>query len=168
MKGRKMETSDSTDKIYPALLAAQKEFGGVEKGSHCDFGNYNYAKLEDYIKVAAPVLEEHKLAIVTGSNSFTVIDGRLNKDGKPKSAVSVGITLRLIHESGQWIEVQSVGEGEDVGDKSTYKALTGARKYGVAMLLGLVTTDDPDGGAGAKNKRQSAGASAPSMDDMGF
>lgn len=163
-----MQTSDSIDKISPALIEAQKEFSPVGKGGENKFDKYSYAKLEDYIKAAAPVLEKHKLAIVTGSNSLTVIEGRLNKDGKPKSAVSVGITLRLIHESGQWIEVESVGEGEDRGDKSTYKALTGARKYGVAMLLGLVTTDDPEGGAGSRKKPQSAGDGTPDMDDMGL
>ena len=53
--------------------------------------------------------------------------------------------MRLSHaESGEWIEIDIIGEGYDRGDKAVYKAITGARKYGLACLFDLVTTDDPE------------------------
>ena len=98
---------------------------------------------------------------MTGSNGSQLIEGRHAKDGTPQHAYAVSIFLRLVHKSGQWIEVESIGEGQDRGDKSTYKALTGARKYGVAMLLGLITTDDPEATQDKSNKPIPAGTPAP-------
>jgi len=37
-----------------------------------------------------------------------------------------------------------VRAGQDRGDKAIYQAMTGAKKYGYAMLFSLPTTDDPE------------------------
>jgi len=163
-----MEKSDDISKIMPALVAAQSEFVAVSKGGDNKFDGYKYAKLEDYIKAAMPVLVKHKLAIITGSTSHTEASPRMTKKGDTQPAMMVEIELILTHESGQWISVKSVGEGQDRGDKSTYKALTGARKYGVAMLLGLITTDDPEASSpnGHTNQPPSAGTPTPPIDDF--
>lgn len=49
--------------------------------------------------------------------------------------------MRLIHSSGEWLEIPAYGEGEDAGDKALYKAITGGRKYGMS---GLFCTDSDD------------------------
>ena len=45
---------------------------------------------------------------------------------------------------GQTEEADGYGEGVDSGDKAPYKAITGGRKYALASLLGLATSDDPE------------------------
>jgi hypothetical protein len=79
----------------------------------------------------------------------------------------VKVAVRILHESGEWVEASAWGEGQDRGDKAVYKAITGARKYGVASALGLATTDDPEddggeeNGAGSRNESKPATRPAP-------
>lgn len=141
-----LKTSEKVDQLAPALAALQAEAGRVHKGARNNFDHYDYARLEDFVAVAQPLLEKHSFAMVTSGCSHIDLGRRETSKGREENAVHVSIGVRLIHTSGQWVEVLSFGEGQDRGDKGTYKALTGSRKYGVAMLLGLVTTDDPESG----------------------
>lgn len=139
-----MLQSDSITNIAPAIVAAQAEFDDVSKGGENKFDKYKYAKLEDYIRAARPVLVKHGLAIITSATEVTALEDRFTSKEKAEHVCRVHITLTLIHTTGEWIKVEGWGEGQDRADKAVYKATTGARKYGVAMLLGLITTDDPE------------------------
>jgi hypothetical protein len=139
-----MNMSDSIDKLAPALIAAQSEMGGVGKSGTNTFDRYSYATLEDYVKAIRKPLAKHGLSIVTSVMFPERLEPRKTAKGNLEHAVNVGITIRLVHESGQWIETQSMGEGQDRADKALYKAITGARKYGLASLFNLATTDDPE------------------------
>lgn len=59
-------------------------------------------------------------------------------------ACRVQIKLTLLHSSGEELSIVAWGEGQDHGDKAIYKAITGARKYGLACLFNLATSDDPE------------------------
>lgn len=140
-----MKTSESIKAIGPALFAAKQKMTAVEKGGRNQHDKYDYATLEDYMRVVRPCLEQHGLLLVTSAPTIDPIDGRQTSNGKPQYACYITLTLRVIHaESGEWIEATAQGEGQDRADKAAYKATTGARKYGVAMLFDLVTTDDPE------------------------
>ena len=141
-----MKTSESIASIAPAIVKAAAAFSKVGKSGKNTYDKYDYANLDDYLSVAKPIMAEHGLCIITSAPELQIIEGgRQTSKGKPENAVTVRITLTLLHESGEWVAVEAWGEGQDRADKSTYKATTGARKYGVAMILGLVTTDDPEG-----------------------
>lgn len=167
-----MKTSDSIDKIAPALVALQAEMGTVAQSGKNNFDDYSYAKLLDYKNTTKPILSKHGLSVVSSTEEVTEHGVRKTKSGGDNYVVFVSINVRLIHSSGQWIEITSKGEGQDRADKSTYKAVTGARKYADASLFNLATKDDPEGDEtvgrdayggviGAKaNKRE------PSIDDL--
>jgi hypothetical protein len=157
-----MRTSDSIDKIAAALVKAQSGIKAVGKGGYNTFDKYKYAKLEDYITATRDTLAANSLVIITGTPEIQPLDGRTTSKGNSENAVLVKLTMRLLHSSGQWIEIDQWGEGQDRGDKSTYKAVTGARKYGIANLLGLYTSDDPeDDGGNSRNDDKPSGNVAP-------
>lgn len=140
-----MKTSESIKALAPALLQAKKQMTAVGKGGYNQHDSYSYAQLADYMDVVRPALEDAGLVLITSAPSITPIEGRQTANGKPQYACYVTLTLRVLHaETGEWSEVTSQGEGQDRADKAVYKAITGARKYGVAMLFDLVTTDDPE------------------------
>ena len=139
-----MTHSEQLDKLAPALVAAQAEMGKVTKAGRNDYDKYDYARLEDFVAVAGPVLAKHGLAMVSGAAIAKGDVARVTKKGNHENGTYVELDMVLLHESGQWLSVTSTGEGQDRADKGTYKAITGARKYGVAMVCGLVTTDDPE------------------------
>lgn len=145
--GEPFRSSKDTDQVFAALVAAQDEMRGIEKTGRNDHQKYDYAKLEDYVRAARPILAKHGLAIsksVIGVTPLYVKAIKTDKGEKTDTRVVVRLAIRVVHKSGQWIESYSVGEGGDMADKATYKAITGARKYGIAAALNLATTDDPE------------------------
>jgi len=130
-----MRTSDATDKIFPALMKAKSAMGAVPKDGYNEHFKYKFSSLEHFAGVVEPNLAPNGLQVITS------VTGMIQRDG---NRVMLSLVLRLIHDSGQWIEVDCVGEGTDGQDKATYKAITGGRKYGLACLFGLVTSDDPE------------------------
>jgi hypothetical protein len=140
-----MRQSESIAKLAPALVKAISQMGGVGKSGNNTFDRYTYAKLEDYVRASAPILAANGLCVLSGVPAIVPLDDRTTSKGGKEHAVRVGVTMRIVHESGEWIEADSAGEGQDRADKALYKAITGARKYGLASLLCLATTDDPEG-----------------------
>ena len=140
-----MRHSESIVKLAPALVKAISEMGGVGKSGNNTFDRYTYAKLEDYVRVAVPKLAINGLCILSGVPTIIPLEDRTTQKGGKEHCVRVSVTMRILHESGEWIEAETVGEGQDRADKAIYKSITGARKYGIASLLCLATTDDPEG-----------------------
>jgi hypothetical protein len=160
-----MNSSESVVKIASAIAKAQAEFKGVQKTGENTYDRYSYAKLDDYVIATRPVLAKYGLALLSSVDDVVALEERKTSNGKPEHAVRVKLTVRVLHESGEWVEASAWGEGQDRGDKAVYKAITGARKYGVAAALGLATTDDPEEGGGddqANNPKQPAPRPAPS------
>jgi len=123
-----------TGKIWAALVAARRKMRQVGKGGQNPHHRYNYARLEDYHEAIGDTLLELGVMLQDSVATAKVDGGR----------AVVELITKAVHEDGSCAQVTSYGEGIDKGDKAIYKAITGARKYGVAMLLGLVTTDDPE------------------------
>ena len=131
-----MRTSESITNILKAIIAVRAEIGAVPKGGVVKLktSSYGYARLEDYLNIVDPILSKNKLVIMSFVQDVTPVP--------EMNLLLVRNTLRLMHESGEWIEVDSAGA--DGGDKAIYKSITGARKYGVAGLFNMLTTDDPE------------------------
>lgn len=144
-----MLQSESLKELAPALAAAQAEFKAVSKSGENTYDKYSYAKLEDFVVTTHPILSKHGLIVLTSVVDVSSMDTRQTKNGSNEYPVRVKIVQRIMHKSGEWIETESFGDGQDRGDKGIYKAITGARKYGLAAALNLATTDDPEADAGA-------------------
>ena len=139
-----MRTSDSLSNIAPALCQAQAGMKGVAKSGRNTYDRYTYANLEDYVSSTRPILAKHGLSVFYSTPEARRLEDRTTSQGKVEHAVEIKMTVTLLHTSGEWISIDVFGEGQDRGDKAMYKAVTGARKYGIACLLGLTTTDDPE------------------------
>ncbi len=140
-----MKTSESITTISKAIFAAKSQVGKIPKNGYNSFDKYKYARLEDYIDALKPVLDEHKLTVITSSIGDNQPVDRVTSKGNNENGVFLKLEMTVMHESGEWIAIESWGEGQDRADKSSYKATTGGRKYGLAMLFDLVTEDDPEG-----------------------
>ncbi len=139
-----MQSSESLAKLAPALAKAQAEAGRVAKSGKNTFDRYSYANLEDYTAAVKPILAAHGISMLASTHEINGLDDRPTKSGGVEHAVRLCLSVRLLHTSGEWIEIHATGEGQDRADKAVYKANTGARKYAAAMVLNLATTDDPE------------------------
>jgi len=104
--------------------------------------NYSYATLEDFLRIIPSVLKLFELSVLTTVEMVVDLPARGAKG--EQNACRVQLRLTLVHSSGESVQVLAWGEGQDHGDKAVYKAITGARKYGLACLLNLATSDDPE------------------------
>jgi len=137
--------SEPCDKIAAALVKVSSQVQLVNKGRKNDHDNYRYSELLDYVLATAASLRESGIILLSSVDKAETLPDRVTKGGSAQYAVRVQLTIRAVHESGQWAQVAVSGEGQDRADKGVYKAITGARKYGIACLLGLATSDDPEG-----------------------
>lgn len=136
-----MNTNGSANgEIVKSLIEIQKSVHSVQKNKKNEFHKYTYADMESYLRELKPLLSEHGIAL------FTSID---EIDVKQPGHVIVSGTLTAVHTSGQQLSIKAKGEGNDInskgfGDKATYKAITGLRKYALACLFNIATSDDPE------------------------
>lgn len=139
-----MRQSEQIDKVSAALVAARSKMRPVGKSGDNKFDKYRYAKLEDYIEATDSDIIANGLSVLTEVVGVETMETRPTKNGGNEYPVRVKLAVRLLHTSGQWIECDAFGEGQDRGDKGLYKAITGGRKYALACVFGLSTTDDPE------------------------
>lgn len=125
-----MITSDSTDKVYPALLTARGSFPELRKDTEAHYGKFvSFNTIRDQID---PILAENKLAI------FQIPD--TTADGKP------ALTTTLRHESGQFIQATTPLALSKQDPQAQGSAITYMKRYSYNTLLSLKNLDEDDDG----------------------
>ncbi|MEM8864081.1 MAG: ERF family protein [Planctomycetota bacterium] len=153
-----------TKELIAALAAASEQIGMARKSGHNKYDDYDYANLEDYLKAIREPCSQNGLFAFSRTAGEPEYFERKTKSGNAEIVCRVPVETRVMHaESGGSLGVTVIGEGQDRGDKAIYKAITGARKYSIAMLFGIYTTDDPevDSHDPPQSTPQSAQASSP-------
>ena len=120
-----MRTSEATDKIVPAFIAAEHEVGAVKKTATNPHFKSKYADLDAVMDACTEALKAHGLGVWQSAT----------EDGSR-------MVTRLYHESGQWIEGYTpliIGKNDMQGLGSAY---TYARRYGLMAALGIAPEDD--------------------------
>lgn len=133
-----------TTKISAAIVKAQAEIRSAQKSGDNKFDKYAYSKLEDFFASAKPAMAANGLALIVSVKSYESLPDRSTKNGGTEHAVRVMLEGALIHESGETLIITGCGEGQDRADKALYKAITGGKKYLLASLFSIPTTDDPE------------------------
>ena len=132
-----MNTSETTDKIIPAFIDAQKDLKNTKKNKK---GRWDYASIDAILDDVRPILALNGLAI-TCDYGFQV------KDDAAQNGTVTALT-RLYHASGQWLQYElqmPIGNAssgslqQQVGATCTY-----ARKYQISGILGIAPTDLDD------------------------
>ena len=141
---------------HPSLAAAMHavcmEVGYVYKGTKVSMGksgSYQAAGEAAFLRAIRPALLHHGI-LPPAPISMVVVDSiheELKGKYGPKASRTVRIvaTYRIRHAAtGEHIDVQTMGEGQDSGDKAANKAMTIAYKYALRQTFGIETGDDPD------------------------
>ena len=134
-----MKQSDSISMLATAMCAAQSQMGAAVKDSiNPFFANKGkggeYADLTSVVKAIKEPFAENELSFVQFPHS---------------SEFGAGVTTRLMHSSGEWLESEFVlplGIDKDKNIKrdpqSAGAAITYARRYALAAMAGIPTADD--------------------------
>lgn len=145
------EALPSYKNIAAAIVATMSEIKGVEKNADVGTGNSSYkgVKDKDVKDIIRKAMIKNKLSILPINIEVTSDVERWEEKTQygPKQKKEVftraHVTYRLLHESGEYIDIQGTGHGIDSQDKSAGKATTYALKYALLYTF-LVPTGDID------------------------
>jgi hypothetical protein len=155
-----MNKSESITNLVAATIAVMQEVKGVEKTMKIGTGDNSYQGIADQEvkKVVGESMAKNGLVIypigieqTTKLSEWDEVDPwskSTPKDMKRKQSVFTEVknTYLLCHTSGEFIELQGLGQGVDPQDKGAGKACTYSLKY-VLLYTFLVPTgkiDDSD------------------------
>jgi hypothetical protein len=127
-------------KLYSKLAKAQENAGKLEKDGKNTFSKYTYVTEHQVIAKAKRAILE------AGLVSYASVDYVTHDWAQEQKPFMVNVTLTVADpETGEELAVLMPGNAHDKnGDKSIYKAATGAKKYAYMQLLCLSTGDDPE------------------------
>jgi hypothetical protein len=135
-----MEMSEKINALAEALAKAQGEMKNAAKSSDNPYFKSKYADLAEVLNVAREPLSKNGLSIMQANEGVT--NGYMS------------VTTLLMHSSGQYIKSTGsfpVGKQDAQGNGS---ALTYARRYSLAAMLGIAQEDDDGNSACAPEPKQ--------------
>lgn len=127
-----MKTSEKTNEVFAAMVAAQMEMQGAKKANANPFFKSTYAGLGEVMEATKDALHKHGLGIV----QFPV-----HGEGR------CGVETVLIHSSGQWIAERCELACTKQDPQAYGSAITYARRYGWQAVCGIPSEDDDANGA---------------------
>ena len=134
-----------------ALVAAMGELSNVPKTASNPYFKSKYAPLDAIVEATRPVLAKHGLAI---QQQPLFMEG------------TAGVETTILHKSGHSTTTTLLLPLKDQSPQGVGSAITYARRYALAAVLGLATEDDDDGNisTGLAKKEEARPAIAKAMD----
>ncbi len=118
-----MQSSETTDKIGAALVKALGELTNPPNSAVNPYFKSKYAPLPDILNHVRPVLKKNGLCVMQDAS----------------------VTTRIFHSSGEWIESEKLFLVPQKDDPQGHGgAITYARRYQLASMLGISSEDDDD------------------------
>lgn len=142
--------SEKIDELAKALIAAQSQLQPAKKDSVNPHFRSGYASLQSVFDAARPALAPQGLAVSQGFTNGT-------------NGETVTVTTTLLHSSGQWMRSALTMKPSKADPQGIGSAITYARRYSLAAILGIVVDEDDDGNA-ASQKPATTARQAPKQD----
>ena len=122
-----MRASESIAKLATALNKAQAAMGGAVKDAANPFFKSSYADLGSVVKAVKQPFSENGLSYV----QFPIAEEN-----------RIGITTRLMHTSGEWLEQDFSIPLQKIDPQQAGSVLTYFRRYSLAAVAGIPQVDD--------------------------
>jgi len=151
--------------VHEAINAVMQEVGYVKKTSSKEL-RYTFASETAFIEAVRPAMVEHGLYLYPVTMNHVWREQYSTKSGSMMVNTLESVKYRMQHTpSDTFIEIDVLGEGADVGDKSANKAMTGSYKYALRQVFMIETGDDPDKYA-SEERVTTTGSSMPKKGDF--
>ena len=136
-----MKTSESIESLSISLISLQGELLNIGKDSK-GYG-YNYTSLEKLLEYIRPLMAKHNLGFIQTPT---------NNENR------IGVTTRLIHKSGEFIEDTLLMDKSNLAKMNDYQVagsiITYFRRYAVSSILGIASDEDVDANLPPQEKPQ--------------
>lgn len=157
-KAVKAAVSEPARSLAEAVCRVMSRVGYVQKDKQMQGGgSYRYVSVEAVIDALRPEMIREQLVLLPSGVDAMTLENFENRNGTRQNRTQVRYTFKLVHApSGQSEPVVVIGEAVDVGDKSSNKAMTAARKYALIMAFNIETGLDPDDTPSHEQERRAA------------
>lgn len=130
--------------LVKKLAKVMQTVKNIEKKGYNSFHKYKYATESDVAESIREVLADQNVMMIPNMTNHSVRE-HTNAKGKTEYIATVVMEFTFYDgDTGEEISFQVPGEGQDAGDKATYKAITGAQKYALMKAFMIPTNDDPE------------------------
>lgn len=149
---------DRAPKVLLAIHAISAELAktGIGKDSFNKDQNFKFRGIDAVMNKLAPLLVQYKLLIIP-----RFFDRVLTERPTKSGSIMFNICLRgefhfVSIEDGTEVVANTIGEGQDMADKATNKAMAVAYKYAVfqTFCIPLDAADDPDAGSNEETHKE--------------
>jgi len=146
----------SEKKLVIKLAEVMQQVKYIQKTGLNKFHNYKYATEADVNEKVREELSKRNVIMIPNTKSHNVRE-HLTAKGSREYIVTVEVEFTFMDgDTGETISFTVFGEGQDAGDKATYKGITGAQKYALMKAFMIPTGDDPEADEGADDRNTSA------------
>lgn len=150
------KTASLVRKLATVMGAVER----VAKNGKNTFHGYAYATEADITQaVRAEMATQGVMMIPTVEKvEWTAVE---TSGGKKERLCTLHVLFTVLDsDSDSSLRFTIIGQGQDAGDKASYKAMTGATKYALLKLFLIPTGDDPEDEKAPKNIPPPAGVAA--------
>lgn len=133
-----MRTSNELKNLAIAFVKAQTQMGSAHKGAVNPYYESRYADLQSVLEVIKPAL---------AANGLAFLQFPISADGV------AGVTTRLLHESGEWIEDDFLLPISQKNPQAVGSCVSYARRYSMQSICGIAAEDDDGNAASNVYKR---------------
>ena len=131
--------------IFQAITDIMSDVDAIGKNKRNQQQGFNFRGIDDLYNAIHPLLAKHKVFTVP-----TVLDERTEERKTAKGGTLIYRIMKIRYNfyavDGSSVECIVVGEGMDLGDKASNKAMSIAHKYALLQVFAIPTEDiaDPD------------------------
>lgn len=130
-------------KIYKLIPAIMGDIGAIEKTRSNTQQNYKFRGIDDVYSALQPLLVKYGVFYIPKVLARESIE-RQSKSGTALIYTTVTMSFTFVTDDQSFIEVVTVGEAMDSGDKSSNKAMSMALKTAAIQLFCIPTQEDMD------------------------
>jgi hypothetical protein len=132
-----MEQSETLTELAPALAKAQAEMKPAAKDSRNPHFNSKYADLASVWEACRGPLATNGLSVIQTPET---------------EGPTVTVQTMLLHASGQWVRTKLTVTAVKSDPQGIGSAITYARRYGLAAVVGVAPEEDDDGNAASRRE----------------
>ena len=129
--------------IYALIPKVMADIGAIGKGQENQFDKYKFRGIDDVYNAVQPAFVKHGIFCAPSTTEKSASKWTTDK-GKPMVHVVLTVAHKFYATDGSFVEVITVGEAMDRGDKAANKAMAAAYKYALFGLFCIPTEGDND------------------------
>jgi hypothetical protein len=130
--------------IYSALAAIQADVTAVQKTERNEQQGYAFRGIGGITAMLHPLLAKHGVFVLP-IVEHTERSMHPTKSGGSMKVALMTVRFRFMASDGSYVDVVTIGEGADSGDKASNKAMTAAQKYALTLTFTVPFEDQEDG-----------------------